>query len=246
MNISIIIPCHNEERFLQSCLDSINNSYEELLKTLDLKNKSKTTLEIVVVLNRCTDKTKDIAEANNCKYILNNDKNLSKIRNAGVKASIGEFIFTIDADSRMSKNLIPKAIKDLKSDKYIAGGVNIIPERISLGIALTGLMIIPVVLSYGVTAGVFYFKRETFEAVGGFNENWFSAEDIEFGRKLKSYGKSKNKKYKNSFSSYIVTSCRKFDRFGDWYFLKQPRKVFSLLFNKNKELADKIWYDFND
>ncbi|MFO7674465.1 MAG: hypothetical protein R6V74_12220, partial [Lutibacter sp.] len=51
------------------------------------------------------------------------------------------FIFiklvTIDADSRMSRNMLTEIDRLLRTGKYIGGGVAVWPERWSLGIVLT-------------------------------------------------------------------------------------------------------------
>lgn len=59
-------------------------------------------LEATVVLNRCTDRTKQVAESYNCVTITEDSKNLSKIRNAGVRSARAEIAVTIDTDSWMA------------------------------------------------------------------------------------------------------------------------------------------------
>jgi hypothetical protein len=39
-----------------------------------------------------------------------------------------------------------------------------------------------------------------------------------------------------------VTSCRKFDRFGDWYFVQNPRVVADI-FRSDPRAADRFYYD---
>ena len=238
--LSVIIPAHNEEAFIAECITSIKESF------INLPREARIELEILVVLNRCTDSTEEIIKQFGCKSIENEDQNLSKIRNAGVAAAKGELIITVDADSLVSKNLLPRVYKHLNNPKIIGGGVMIYPERWSLGIALTGFGLLWLTIFYRITAGAFYFRKSEFVKIGGFNEDWLSAEDVEFARRLKKFGKKSGRKYKNDFLAYIVTSCRKFDHFGDWYFLKRPILVFKLLGNKAKEEAKEIWYNFND
>ncbi|ARO19098.1 hypothetical protein B2J90_17170 [Bacillus tropicus] len=75
VKFSIIIPAHNEEKYIRKCLDSIAKASEAY----------KEQTEVIVVLNRCTDQTEEIAKSYHCITLKNNDKNLSKIRNTGVK-----------------------------------------------------------------------------------------------------------------------------------------------------------------
>jgi len=201
-------------------------------------------VEIIVVLNRCTDKTLEIAVGRGCKTIEDESKNLAQIRNRGASIATGEIIVTIDADSMPSSNLLGKIDTVLNSGRYIGGGVMIYPDRWSLGIIATTALLLPAVFYYRVFGGVFYCFKKDFDAIGGFNEEYVSVEDIEFAKRLERYGKSLGKQYKNLFSAYIVTSTRKFDKFGDWYFVFHPKELYTLFQGKDRKLADKVWYDF--
>lgn len=232
--LSVIIPARDEEQFLPTCLASIHAAAE----------RARQLVEIVVVLNRCQDRTEEIAKESGCVIVHCDAKNLAAIRNTGVKAASGEVIVTIDADSRMSANMLAVVCEELNSGRSIGGGVFIYPERTSLGILITALMLLPWVLWHRIFCGLFFFRREEFDAIGGFNEEMASVEDIDFAVRLKRYGKTKGKKYSLLFRAYITTSCRKFDHFGDWYFVFRPWIFFSLLRGKNQGNADKVWYDF--
>ena len=56
VKFSIIIPAHNEEKYIRKCLDSIAKASEAY----------KEQTEVIVVLNRCTDQTEEIAKSYNC------------------------------------------------------------------------------------------------------------------------------------------------------------------------------------
>jgi glycosyltransferase involved in cell wall biosynthesis len=233
MIFSVIIPAHNEEAFIGRCLDSIERAAQPYPGGI----------ETIVALNRCTDGTADIAR-NHGAIIVNEDgKNLAKIRNAAARSATGEIIVTIDADSRMTVNMLAEIDQKLSTGKFIGGGVVILPERMSIGIFMSLLAILPAVLIYRVSGGLFWCYRKDFEVLGGFNESLVSAEDVDFARRLKSYGKSKGKRFKTITKAHIVTSCRKFDEFGDWFLLKNPRLVWKIFQGKDQKAADHIYYD---
>jgi hypothetical protein len=94
------------------------------------------------------------------------------------------------------------------------------------------------------SGGLFWCFREDFEAIGGFNENLVSGEDVDFARRLKAYGKTVQRPFSTLRGAYIVTSCRKFDVFGDWCVIKNPFLVWRLLRGKNQRAADSFYYDF--
>ncbi|MCB0318164.1 MAG: hypothetical protein KDD56_05360, partial [Bdellovibrionales bacterium] len=83
-----------------------------------------------------------------------------------------------------------------------------------------------------------------FEAISGFNEELITLEDVDFARRLKAYGKAKGLKFAMLFKSYIITSTRKFDKFGDWFFFKNPKLILAIFKGHNQEAANKVWYDF--
>ena len=137
-------------------------------------------------------------------------------------------------------SLIWKLIYD---PNYIGGGAMVRFERVSLGILFSLLASAPYLARHRVSAGMFWFLRETFEAIGGFNESLVSAEDLDFALRLKAYGKTRGKRYGTIWRHGIITSCRKFDRFGDWYFFRNPRVVKEIFKGTNRKVTDKVYYD---
>ena len=232
--ISIIIPARNEEAFLPFCLSAINQAADF----------AHAHVEVIVIINRCTDQTENIARQAGCKIVYNDSKNLAQIRNAGAAVAQGEILITVDADSVMSLGMIKKIRAVLDSGKYIGGGVAMLPSRYSTGILLTAFCLLPIVLFHRISGGLFYCFRRDFDAIGGFNESLASVEDIDFAKRLRKYGHRRGKRFATIWSEHIRTSCRKFDRLGDWYFLRHPLEFMSLLRGRNQAAADKVWYDF--
>jgi len=245
IKFSIIIPAYNEENFITKCLDSI------VTASASYKNQ----VEVIVVLNRCTDRTEEIALSYGCIIVREDAKNLSKIRNAGAKVAKGEILVTIDADSWMSENMLIEIEKELITGKYIGGGVSIKGERTSIGLIFSGLVIIfAVLIQYGlISVGLFWCFKKDFDAINGFDEKFLLAEDVNFALRLRSWGKQWDKKFKTITKAYIITSSRKHDMFGDWNWFKNAREIFKILRranpdvaslnSKDQETANKVWYD---
>jgi glycosyltransferase involved in cell wall biosynthesis len=230
--ISVITPAHNEEQFINGCLTSVKVAAKEVAEEV----------EHIVVLNRCSDRTGEIATQLGAKVITEDSRNLSSIRNVGIDASSGDIIVTIDADSQMTPNMLKEVLRKLDSGKFIGGGVRIVPERISLGIICSLLVVAPFILWHGVSAGMFWCLRKDYEAIGGFDEKLPCAEDVNFGKRLKKYGRSFGKRYGTIRKAHIITSCRKFDQFGDWYFIKHPLVVYKI-FKRDEKEAGQFYYD---
>jgi hypothetical protein len=100
----------------------------------------------------------------------------------------------------------------------------------------------PFVLWHGVSAGMFWCYKRDFDAIGGFDESLVCIEDIDFGKRLKAFGRTQGKRYGTIRKAHLTTSCRKFDQFGDWYFAQNPEIVFNI-FKRKKDAADKFYYD---
>lgn len=90
---------------------------------------------------------------------------------------------------------------------------------------------------------MFWFRREMFEALDGFNEELVSAEDLDFAARLKALGRVRGKRYGTIWRHGIRTSCRKFDDFGDWYLFDNPRLVRRILSGRDRAAADRFYYD---
>jgi glycosyltransferase involved in cell wall biosynthesis len=234
VKFSILIPAHNEERFIGACFESIRTAAKPYPGEV----------EVIVALNRCTDRTGEIARGNGARLAREDAKCMAKIRNAAARLATGDIIVTIDADSTMSANALTEVDRLLSSGKYIGGGTAIKPERSSLGIVVSVLAISTVLWRVRIAAGMFWCYRKDFEAVRGFNEDFISAEDIDFAMRLKSYGEAHGKRFGKMTRAHITTSCRKFDRFGDWHLLTHLGFAKRILTGRDRAAADELYYDF--
>ena len=81
------------------------------------------------------------------------------------------------------------------------------------------------------------------EAIGGFNESYVSVEDLDFAKRLKAYGRSKGKRFKTVTKAHIVTSCRKFDIFGEWFLVRNLGTVRRIFAGQSQADADNFFYD---
>ena len=239
MLISVVIPAHNEEKYIGKCLKSIKIAAREISDRV----------EMVVVANRCTDRTAAIAKRYGAVVVENSDKCISSIRNAGVRASGGKVVVTIDADSVMYRTALAE-IKDLlRSGRYIGGGAIPMFDRMSLGIAVSGayvaLNLLPIMIKGGgaLSATMFWFGRKDFDKIGGFDESLVSLEDADFAKRLKALGKRYGKKYGTLKKGVVLTSSRKFDEFGDWYLLKNHQLTKRIFTGKDRQAADEFYYD---
>ncbi|RZI81987.1 MAG: glycosyltransferase [Rubrivivax sp.] len=230
--LSITIPAHNEERFIGKCIESVFRS----------AHKAQQAVEVVVALNRCTDGTQALAESLGARCVVEDTKCISAVRNAAIRASSAPAIVTIDADSWMSDDTIAAVMTHVNDPRYVGGGSMIYPERMSLGIFFSALTIIPYVFKHRLSYGMFWFSREAFEQLGGFDENMITVEDVDFALRLRALGRQRGQQYGTIWRHGITTSCRKFDMFGDWYLFKNPALVRGI-FEGDRAAANHFFYD---
>ncbi|MEB9429318.1 glycosyl transferase family 2, partial [Bacillus cereus] len=68
------------------------------------------------------------------------------------------------------------------------------------------------------------------------------AEDADFAKRLKKWGKRNNKKF-GTIKNGMMTSRRRFDTYGDWTLLKNPKVILAYLKGNDRKYADKTYYD---
>lgn len=234
MTLSVLIPAHNEEAFLPACLDAIDAAEAACPEV---------AVERIVILNRCTDRTGEIARKRGCRIVSEDAPNLSRIRNAGAAAATGELLVTVDADSRMHPRTFRGITRKMETGRYIGGATIVLLERLSPGILCSMGVVALRLLRHGWAWGLFWCRREDFEAIGGFDEDYVSIEDVDFARRLKARGREQGKRFGTLWRAPLTTSCRKFDQFGDWYLVRNPdflRRVFT---GKDRKAANEFWYD---
>jgi len=236
MKVSVIIPAHNEEKLLPRCLESVRVA----------SSFYRGAVEVIVACNRCSDRTESIARAFGCATLIDDSYCLARIRNLGAAKATGDVIITIDADSWMTPGVIKECTARLRSGRYVGGGAWIRPERISPGIFCSLLVVFPFVVARGVSGGLFWCYKEDFDAISGFDESLVSVEDLDFAVRLKRHGRRTGRVFGTLRRDFIWTSCRKFDQFGDWYLVRNPRLVFAIFSGRDRAAANRFYYHTRD
>ena len=98
MQISIIIPVYNGERFIQRAIRSIVD-----------QNFPRKQFEIIVVDDGSTDNTSDIIQPfKDTIGIMRHEKNmgLAASRNTGIKAARGQYVVNLDADDYLHQDFL--------------------------------------------------------------------------------------------------------------------------------------------
>lgn len=107
--ISIIVPVHNSESYLNRCVNS-------------LINQTYSNLEIILVDDYSTDSSKKICEEYEKKdsrviSIITDNNGVSGTRNTGIKRSTGEYICFLDSDDEYEMAFVEKMLNEINQSK---------------------------------------------------------------------------------------------------------------------------------
>ena len=184
INISVIIPVFNTERYLAEAIESV------LMQAVK-------PLEIIVVNDGSTDESQKVASTfkNDICYLLQENKGASATRNLGINLAKGSLLAFLDADDVWTAHKLELQLKTLEDDPeldMVFGNVEqfISPELYAenRNRLRSELKIMP-----GYHVGTMLIKKSSFQQVGPFNENlqlaefidWFSrAEDMKLHYKM--------------------------------------------------------------
>jgi glycosyltransferase involved in cell wall biosynthesis len=73
--------------------------------------------EIVVVLDKCTDRSKEIAQSYSAKLIEGSWEIEGPRRNTGIDACTSDWILEVDADERVTKRLAEEILRLIQTSK---------------------------------------------------------------------------------------------------------------------------------
>lgn len=193
MLLSFVVPAFNEERYLPECLWSIVR-----------ETAGRTDVEIIVVNNASSDRTRAVAqEFPGVRVVDEPRKGLPHARQAGFLASSGRLIANVDADSRLPEGWVDQVVRSFAADPSLVSlsgplvYYDLSPrERLLVRAFYTTAWVTYAlnryVLRIGsmVQGGNFVVTREALERIGGFNlAITFYGEDTDLARRLPETGR---------------------------------------------------------
>ena len=203
MNVSIIVPCFNEEANIKPCLESlVAQDYTD-------------DFEIIVIDNNSTDQSQaiitDFALLHPIiRLSVEYKKGTAAVRNRGIKIAKYDHVAFIDADCEAPHNWLTVLVKNYSSmklkyaDGIGVGGRNIAPENTDPFIKAIEIVLDTYIGSFSSSQGRqiehallvshlplvnALYKKEKITAIGGFDESLQSeAEDAEINYRLSNAG----------------------------------------------------------
>lgn len=193
-SFSIIIPTYNEQDYIANCIDSVLN-----------QNYNVELIEVVIVDGNSHDNTlsiiKDYQQKYPCIKIKENPgRNTSQSLNIGIKASTKEIVVILGAHTTLDRNFISYNNKYLneKNVKVTGGtqinvGLNYVQKAIAMAMENPfGMGSAPYRWSkkeqFLDTVVYAAYRRELFDEIGYFEENFSMGDDAEFNWRIRKAG----------------------------------------------------------
>ena len=235
--VSIVIPAFNEAKYLP--------------KTLEAAHKARAVLgqagwasEVVVCDNNSTDGTTSVARANGARVVFEPFNQIAASRNAAGRAARGDWLVFVDADTQVSAILFREMMRAMARDDCLGGGC---PVRFDSGPWLFRQTVVvwnTIGRVMRWAAGSFLFCRAAaFRDLGGFSQDWFAAEEVEYCIRLNRLGQRLAKRMV-ILNQPVISSGRKVRALFSWQNLVHGLGAVATLGDTLKQRDNcKYWYD---
>ena len=233
--LSFVIPAHDEAPLIAACLEAIHAAAGG--HAHDVHAHDVHGYEVLVVDDASTDATAAVAQAHGARVLPVAHRQIAAVRNAGARATRGEVLVFVDADTRFTPDVVAAALSALEAGA-VGGGCAVRFDDARWHERVFTALVMQAFRFAGIAPGCFLFcTRAAFEAAGGFDERLYAAEDVALSRALADIGRFV------ILREHVVTSDRKLRTFG---LLAHLRLALHLLLRGRRVLESRehlgLWY----
>lgn len=233
---SIVIPAYNEAALIPATIASIRSAWTTAWP--------QQAIEIIVCDNNSTDTTAETARASGAHVVAEPHNQIARARNTGAHAARGTWLMFVDADTHLSPDLIAEVRCLREQDEAQAGGARVTFDTGHLR-PLPALVLAAwntLSRAAGLAAGSFIFcRRADWEAIGGFDQSLYAAEEIDFSRRLKKHLRRARRGRFVICRTPVRTSARKLEWHTDGELLRLVPLAFQPWKWRRRE-ACTFWY----
>ena len=236
MRLSVVVPAFNEERLLAGTL-------QHLEAGIGVFERRGWSSELIVCDNNSTDRTAEIARAAGARVVFEPVNQIARARNTGARSASGDWLLFVDADSSPSPELFEEVLGVVESGRCVGGGCTVMLPGVPLSVRawVGGWNLISRMMRWA--AGSFLFcEAAAFSAIGGFSEELYAAEEIDFSRRLKA--RFPEREFGILHRHPLLSSARKAELYG-WREHAGFMLRWALSGGRNLRRRDacSIWYD---
>ena len=238
MKISVVVPAFNEEKF-------VARSLRKILAATDAFASLGWESEIIVCDNNSTDRTAEKARAAGAIVVFEPLNQISRARNRGASAAAGDWLVFIDADSYPSVELFADLAAVIQAGACLGGGATVRMDRAVGWTRLFTHVWNAISRMKRWAAGSFVFcETKTFRELGGFSQELYAGEELEFSERLKKLARERGKEVVILRRHPLVTSARK----AHLYSLREHLgMLLKTLRHRGENLKERaqctLWYD---
>ena len=184
VDISVLIPSYNEEKYIGACLASIK------------RQKFNGTYEVILGDGHSSDKTVKIARDYGCKVVHELWGTPSGGRYAAAKAARGKIFAITSADVELAEGWLGSIAKEFDADRNVSWGVGSVSPRDGYLIEFAGAYILNCMAAVLNRIGLAYVnadnlmcRAEAYKKCGEFNPKLVTSEDTDLGMRLMRTGR---------------------------------------------------------
>ncbi|MBT2677270.1 glycosyltransferase [Streptomyces sp. ISL-14] len=206
--LTVVIPAHNEVAYLPRYLPTV-------LASLDRwQEASGEGGEVIVVDNASTDATADMAASFGVRVISETVRNIGRVRNTGAAAAQGRRLFFTDADVALPMEAITAAAAAMDNGA-VGGAIPPLYTPKRLGARLLCAYWDHYRTTRGGAQGVAQFATAAaFHEVGGYRDDLFMSEDVEFFARLTAHGRASDAPVVILDELRVRPSTRRYDQWS--------------------------------
>jgi len=189
IDISVIIPAYNEEKYIAKCITSVKKQHGNM------------QYEIIVVDNNSSDKTFTIANSMGVEVIKEMKKGVGAARKRGTQIAKGRYVLHLDSDSVIPPNYLIRVIQYFEHNSKVVclGGQYVFYDAPIYVSFLRFILFYPTLIfarlfswgRIGPMGGCMAFRNSTYKMTEGFNTDLKFGEDADLSRQLSFFGKVK-------------------------------------------------------
>jgi hypothetical protein len=196
---SVVVSALDEQADLGRSLRAIGRAAQAI----------RTEAEVVVVVLDRNPLLARFAAAAGAEVVTIPWSSIAMARNVGVAATTGQILLTINADRVMSPVTFAEIERLLATGCYVGGGAIQHAERHSLAVDVAMVMWKLTTYLNGLGGGMYWCRRDDFDAIGGFDERVSTVDDLDFARRLRDHGLRTGRRFVNLRQAPVTISCRR-------------------------------------
>jgi glycosyltransferase involved in cell wall biosynthesis len=209
VDVSIIIPTLNEEKYIEGCLKSVAGQV------------FKGSYEIIIADGVSEDRTVEIARKYTDRIVLEKNRTIAAGRQAGARIARGDILAYAGADVIIPKNWLEKITAPFSDPNVVAVAGKAVPLdgnifedlfcSVVLDPAARVLALIRMVYVYGDNLAM---RRSAFDKCGGFNVSLVTGEDTDVAMRIAKFGR-----VVYTSDAVVYCSMRRIRKWGHLYYL---------------------------